>query len=105
MTNTYHATPYDISAAGFYFQTHEEYLKQSASHRNEYGDPVEEYEIQFIDGDNYRLFGALGINQANLKNWFERFEELDGDDVIKAIYLAEDMGYAMDSILGLVVKK
>jgi antirestriction protein len=99
MTNTYHATPYDISAAGFYFQTYEEYLKQSASHRNEYGDLVEEYEIQFIDGDNYRLFSALGINQANLKDWFAKFEELDGEDLIKAIYLTEDMGYAMEGIL------
>ncbi|MBL4617758.1 MAG: antirestriction protein ArdA [Robiginitomaculum sp.] len=99
MTNTYHATPYDISASGFYFNTYEDYLEKSATHRNEYGDPVEEYEIQFIDGDNYRLFGALGINQANLKDWFDSFEELDDEDVIKVIYLSEDLGYAMDGIL------
>jgi len=99
MTNTYHATPYDISATGFYFNTYDEYLDKSASHRNEYGDPVEEYEIQFIDGNNYKLFEAIGVNQANLKQWFDDFEDLDGDDLIKAIYLAEDMGYLNDSIL------
>ncbi len=99
MTNTYHATPYDISASGFYFNTYEDYLEKSATHRNYYGDPVEEYEIQFIDGDNYRLFDALGINQANLKDWFDKFEEIEGEDVIKIIYLTEDLGYAMDGIL------
>jgi Antirestriction protein (ArdA) len=99
MTNTYHATPYDISASGFYFQSYEEYLEKSATHRNDYGNPVEEYEIQFIDGDNYRLFGALGINQANLKDWFDCFEELDGEDVIKAIYLAEDLSCPIADIL------
>ena len=99
MTNTYHATPYDISASGFYFQTYEDYLEKSASHRNDYGDPVEEYEIQFIFGDNYRLFEAVGVNQANLKDWFDSFEELEDNDAIKAIYLAEDLGYAMDDIL------
>ena len=52
MTNIYHATPFDISAAGFYFSTYEDYLEKSASNRNEYCDPVEEYEILFIDGNN-----------------------------------------------------
>jgi len=99
MTNTYHATPYDISAAGFYFTDYEDYLEKAASHRNEYGDPVEEYEIQFIDGDNYRLFGAIGVNQANLKEWFDRYEDLDGEDAIKVIYLAEEVGYALDGML------
>ena len=82
MTNIYHATPYDISATGFYFSTYDEYAEKAASHRNEYGDPVEEYEIQFIDGDNSRLFKAVGVNQANLQTWFDKFEDLDGDDAI-----------------------
>ena len=99
MTNIYHATPYDISATGFYFSTYEEYAEKAASHRNEYGDPVEEYEIQFIDGDNSRLFKAVGVNQANLQTWFDKFEDLDGDDAIKAIYLAEDLGYRLEDAL------
>lgn len=99
MTNTYHATPYDISATGFYFSTFDEYADQAASHRNEYGDPFEEYEIQFIDGEKASLFSALGVNQANLKQWFDDFEDLDGDDVIKAIYLADHVGERIDDIL------
>ncbi len=99
MTNIYHATPYDISATGFYFSTYEDYLIKAADHRNESGDLVEEYEIQFIDGDNFRLFGALCINQANLQVWFDEFEHLAGDELLKAIYLAEELSYPHDDIL------
>ncbi len=100
MTNQYHATPYDISATGFYFSTYEEYVKKAATHKNEYGDPVEEYEIQFIDGDNYQLFNALGVTQACLNQWFDDFEGLDDDDTNKATYLAEYSGYSdMNDIL------
>lgn len=99
MTNTYHATPYDISAVGFYFTTYEEYVDSAETHRNDYGDLVEEYEIQFIDGDNFKLFDALSIHQANLKQWFDDFEILEGDDQVKAIYLAGDLGCHMTEIL------
>lgn len=36
MTNIYHATPYDISVAGFYFKNYAEYTAKAATHRNEY---------------------------------------------------------------------
>ncbi|MEH6478460.1 MAG: antirestriction protein ArdA [Sneathiella sp.] len=99
MTNTYHATPYDISAVGFYFTTYKEFVDSAEAHRNDYGDPVEEYEIQFIDGDNYKLFEELSIHQANLKQWFDDFEILEGDDQVKVIYLAGDLGCHMTEIL------
>ncbi|MBL4800364.1 MAG: antirestriction protein ArdA [Emcibacter sp.] len=99
MTNTYHATPYDVSASGFYFSNYEEYIAKAKNHKNDYGDVIDEVEIQFIDGDNYQLFNALGINQANLEQWFNRFEQLDGDDFIKAVYLAEYTGADMSDIL------
>jgi len=99
MKNLYHATPYDISATGFYFKTYDDYTNQAATHRNEYGDEVDEFEIQYIDGDNYELFKALSVNQANLEQWFDEFEILDGEDLIKAIYLASDLNYDIDDIL------
>ncbi len=55
---------------------------------------------RLIDGDNYKLFEALGINQANLKQWFDDFEDLDGEDFIKALYLADDLHCSMDEVLG-----
>jgi len=97
--NNYHATSYDQSALGFYFDDYKTYQTEAAKHRNEYGDPVEEFEIQFIDGDNYQLFNALGINQSNLETWFNDYENLDGDDLIRAIYMAEYLTMDMSEIL------
>lgn len=98
MTHLYHATPYDISAQGFYFSDYESYEEQAAKHRNAYGELVEEYEIQFIDGDNHQLFKALSVNQATLKQWFDELEELEGLDYCKAVYLSEE-GYSAEQIL------
>ena len=103
MTNQYHATPYDLSAAGFYFTTYEDYLEKASNHKNEYGDPVEEYEIQFIDSDlpwcNGSLFKTLGINQANLDKWFSDFENMSMEDAVKAIYLSDYVRYDINDIL------
>jgi len=87
--SNYHATPFDTSASGFYFDDYEEYLSKAKNHKNDYGDIIDEFRIQFIDGDNYQLFNALDINQANLEQWFDNFEQLSGEELIKAIYLAE----------------
>ena len=58
------AQPYDISAQGFYFSSAEEYQTKVAKTRNDFGFPVEEYEIQFIDGDNLDAhLGAGDIRQ------------------------------------------
>ena len=99
MTNSFHATPYDVSAKGFYFSTYEQWVERAAKHRNDYGEPVEEYEIQFIDGDSYELFNAIGVNQANLERWFTEFEELEGEDRIKIIYLLDHAGYNLENAL------
>lgn len=71
------AQPYDISANGFYFETAEEYAAKAKALRNDYGDPVEEFEIQFIDGDDIDcdLAKAVGINQANFTRFFEILDE------------------------------
>ena len=90
--NSYHATPYDINANGFYFSTLEEYQEKAEKHTNIYGQPVEEFEIQFIDGDYPELFRELEINQANLNIWFEYFEELEEEQANKYLYLASDRG-------------
>ncbi len=44
-TNNYHATPYDISATGFYFHSFEDYQAKARNHRNDYGEVVEEFEL------------------------------------------------------------
>ena len=52
MTTVLHAQPYDLAATGFYFETPEAFQSKAKANRNDYCDPVEEYEIQFIDGDD-----------------------------------------------------
>ena len=51
-------------------------------HVDRYGNLVEEFEIQFIDGDNAQLFEACGINQANLNRWFDDIEFLQDHEKV-----------------------
>ena len=84
MTKLY-AQPYDISATGFYFESVEEYEKRSNDNRNEYGQPVEEYEIQFIDGERIdaELANAFGLNQTNLGKFLQVVEDWKNHEKIR----------------------
>ena len=90
-----HAQPYDISATGFYFRSLEEYQQKSKNHKNNYGDEVEEYELQFIDGDDLDcdLFKALSIHQGNFHHYFTACEDWDEDQKIKVIIAVGEAGY------------
>lgn len=93
----YFAQPYDLSAHGFYFADYEEYQTKATALRNDYGDPVEEFEFQFIDGDELdsTLFQALRVDQASLKAYLTFIETADKDEMIKII-IADDAGYTVD---------
>lgn len=97
MTQLY-AQPYDLSATGFYFQSSEEFQTKAANTRNDYGDAVEEFEIQFIDGENIdcALAKAWGINQANIGPYFDAVDEWDNDDKIKFIIAVGEVGCGFD---------
>lgn len=99
MTLRLHAQPYDISAVGFYFDSCGDYAEKAAALRNDHGDPVEEFEIQFIDGDaiDCDLARAIGLNQANLKQFFEAVENWDEDDKTRVIIAVGECGYAFDA--------
>lgn len=90
------AQPYDISATGFFFETAEEYNKKASDLRNSYGFPVEEFEIQFIDGDDVdaRLFEALGVHQGNFPAYLEAVTDWSEDDKIKTIIAVGEAGYS-----------
>ena len=94
MTQLY-AQPYDISATGFYFDTEEEYTLKSASNRNQYGQPVEEYELQFIDGEDIDscLFHALGVHQGNFAAYLEACDSWDDHQKKKVILAVGECGY------------
>ena len=92
------AQPYDISANGFFFESKEEYEQKTAKNFNNMGFPVEEYEIQFIDGEDIdaHLFKALEIHQGNsylfldvCNNWVEHQKQ-------KVIIAVSDCGHGFD---------
>ncbi len=89
------AQPYDISANGFFFETVEEYNTQASKLRNSCGQPVEEFELQFIDGESIdaELFKALNVNQSNFPAYLEAVDDWSADDKIKVIIAVGEAGY------------
>ncbi|MFP1130783.1 antirestriction protein ArdA [Asticcacaulis sp. W401b] len=92
---TLFAQPYDISARGFYFDTASEYSAKAVKLKNDYGQAVEEFEIQFIDGEylDAKLFEALGVNQANHESFLEAATDWNDDEKIKVIIAVGEVGY------------
>jgi len=93
-TLTLHAQPYDPDATGFYFTSLDDYESKAAALRNRYGQPVEEFEIQFIDGptDAMHLFNAATVHQGYLPAYFDALDGWDDDDMLKAtIAFAENI--------------
>ena len=92
------AQPYDISATGFYFETYEQYAEKVAKARNDYGQIVEEFEIQFIDGENLNceFANAFGLNQINLKRFFVLVDEWEEHEKFRFIIAVGECGYSFD---------
>lgn len=99
MTQLY-AQPYDTSAAGFYFSRASEYTMSAISNRNESGQTVEEYEIQFIDGEDIdcALATAWELNQANFTAFLEAAEDWDEDDKTRYIIAVGECGYSHEQV-------
>lgn len=92
------AQPYDISANGFYFETTEEYNEKASKLINSYGQPVEEFELQFIDGESIDadLFKVLGVHQGNFSAYLEAVNDWSEDEKIKVIIAVGEAGYKFD---------
>lgn len=95
MTIQLYAQPYDIDANGFYFSSAEEYTTKSTSLVNRYGSPVEEFEIQFIDGDDIdcQLAKACGLYQSTIKAFYECADSWDEEDKTRYIIAVGECGY------------
>ncbi|MFT6658549.1 antirestriction protein ArdA [Maritalea sp.] len=100
MTLLFYAQPYDISAEGYYFRSIEEYDCQASTLRNRCGQKVEEFEIQFIDGDRIdcELAKAWGLDQATLELFMEAADEWDIDQKTKFIIAVGECGYSIASL-------
>jgi len=92
MSITLHATPYAFDEAGFYFTSLEDYEQKYEAHL-----PIEEYEIQFIDGPDeaVNLFKAMTVSQANIGDYFEQWDELEDEPQTLALvcHLMTDHSY------------
>jgi Antirestriction protein (ArdA) len=96
---TLHAQPYNVDAQGFYFTSAEEYTTKQEALRDRFGAPVEEFELQYIDGDDSQLFDACGINQCNLPTWFDDIEPLEDYEKAALFYLVDQGGYDLSDAL------
>ena len=92
-----HAQPYHLSATGFYFETVEEYAEKASALRNDYGEPVEEFEIQFIDGEaiDAALASALGLHQGDVAAIFAKIDEWDEHQKRAVIIAVGECGYSV----------
>lgn len=86
------ATPYAFDAPFWYFGSAEEFDKQYKAHL-----PVEEYEIDLIDGDEFEvaLFKAMQVSQGNVHEYFEKLDEIGGmqeDELAAFHYATDDLG-------------
>jgi hypothetical protein len=93
----FYAQPFNPDAQGFYFTTSDEFESKSSRCVDAFGLPVEEFEIQFIDGTSEEadLFQACGVNQANLSEFIELLDETDEHNLPAIAYLCE-LGYSME---------
>lgn len=97
---TLYAQPYDITATGFYFETSEQYAALAEKARNDYGQPVEEFEIQFIDGERLdaELAEAWGLNQATFAAFFDAADEWEDHSKIRLIIsMREGIGFNVET--------
>ncbi|MEM7664112.1 MAG: antirestriction protein ArdA [Pseudomonadota bacterium] len=95
MSTTLYAQPYDPAAAGFYFEDAETFATKSAALRNDHGQPVEEFEIQFIDGETIDAAVAetIGLHQGDVAAFFEKIEAWDEHQKRSVIIAAGECGY------------
>ena len=98
MTTILYAQPYDTSAEGFYFRSEKEYLDTYPTIRNNCGTQVEEFEVQFIDGESIdaQLAEALQLHQGNAFRYIEVVEEWDDYQKTKYIIAIGENSYSFD---------
>ena len=88
------ATPYDMDAPFFYFSTIEEYESRVSTLTNRYGQPVEEFMIDFIDGNplDSELAQATKLDQCNFVKFLEAVDEWEDHEKTVAIIAMGHVG-------------
>lgn len=97
--DTYFARPYNQNAQGFYFTDDEEFQTKAEALRDGFGNKVEEFELQYIDGGEGNLFEACCISQSNLSVWFDTILDLEEHEKAALYFLTGCQGYKLDDAL------
>ena len=98
MACEFYAQPYELAATGFYFKDYKSFISKSRTLKNNYGQSVEEFEIQFIDGEieDAELFKALGIHQGTIGTFIDKLDEWEDWEKINIILAVGEAGYDFD---------
>ncbi|WP_375566698.1 antirestriction protein ArdA [Oceaniradius stylonematis] len=93
-----HAQPYNIAARGFYFDSAEEFEAKAKTCVSDHGEPVEEFEIQFIDGEEIdcALARAWGLFQSNVHQYLTAVDRWVGHQKRRFIVAVGECGYDFD---------
>lgn len=94
----FHAQPYDISATGFFFEGVEDYQASADACHNASGHPIEEFEIQFIDGSDLdaALFTALSVAQTTIRAFIAKLDQWETHEKVRLIIAIGEGGYSFD---------
>ena len=93
------ANPYDTTNLGFYFSSYEEYEIKSSNLVDDFGFPVEEFMIEFINGELCQLFNACAIDQCTLKLWFNDIELLPEAEQVELYYRCDNLSQNVEEAL------
>ncbi|MEM8575705.1 MAG: antirestriction protein ArdA [Pseudomonadota bacterium] len=98
METTFYAQPYDLSATGFFFNRPEDYAAKAAACWNDFGERVEEFVLQFVEGEaiDAALAEAVGLTAPHLAAFFEAVESWDDHQKLAVIIAVSECGYAFD---------
>jgi Antirestriction protein (ArdA) len=94
-----YAQPYNIDARGFNFASVHIFNAKMAKCFDAYGNAVEEFSIEYLEGDDGQLFEACRIDQTNLTTWFDEIESLDRQEKAQLFYLTSVNGYDLSDAL------
>lgn len=96
-----YAHPYDFSAQGFLFNSVAQYETHAKKLRNDFGAPVEEFEIQFIDGEliDAEFAKAFALNQGTFAQFLELVEDWDDNQKTRFIIAVGECGYGEEQVI------
>lgn len=92
------AQPYNLNAIGFYFKSEDEFHNVSSRLVDAHGESVEEFEIQFIDGEDIdaALAKTIGLSQGNIGLYLNAVDDWSEEDKRRYILGVGEYGLEFD---------